>query len=152
MQLRKAKACELDTIYEMGFDVWGSGLPYEEYLSLCRQSKKYQLGIWYVLVDKEILVSSAIVYRDGFGLKTGCFGIGSLSTPPKHRQKGYASKLVTLLKDELFEQQNCQALYLHSDINHEFYTKLSFKRILDTDCLLYSKDEQPLPTAPPNYF
>ncbi|CAM3939493.1 GNAT family N-acetyltransferase [Vibrio aquimaris] len=152
MQLRKARASEIDTIYEMGFDAWGSGLFYEEYLSLCRQSKKYQSGIWYVLIDKETLVSSAIVYRDGFGLKTGCFGIGSLSTPPKHRQKGYASKLVTLLKDELFEQQSCQALYLHSDINHQFYTKLGFKRILDTDCLLYSKNEQPLPTAPPSYF
>ena len=80
MQLRKAKACELDTIYEMGFDVWGSGLPFEEYLSLCRQSKKYQLGFWYVLIDKETVY--AIVYRDGLA-KTGCFGIGSLSTPPK---------------------------------------------------------------------
>ena len=105
-----------------------------------------------MLVDKEVLVSSAIVYRDEFGLETGCFGIGSLSTPPKHRQKGYASKLVTLLKDELFEQQNCQALYLHSDISHEFYTKLGFKRILDTDCLLYSKDELHCQPLPPSYF
>ena len=33
MQLRKATTSELDSIYTMGFDVWGDGLPFQEYLS-----------------------------------------------------------------------------------------------------------------------
>ncbi|MBU2899143.1 GNAT family N-acetyltransferase [Vibrio hepatarius] len=152
MQLRKAKASELDSIYAMGFDVWGDDLPFQDYLSHCRQSKKYQSGAWYVLVDNKTIVSSAIVYQGAFGLEEGCFGIGSLATPPYQRQKGYASKLVALLKDELFGRQKCQALYLHSDIHHEFYTKLGFKRIQDTHCMLYSKEARPLPTVHPCYF
>ena len=152
MQLRKATTSELDSIYTMGFDVWGDGLPFQEYLSHCRQSKKYQSGDWYVLTEQETVVSSLIVYQDMFSLKEDYFGIGSVAISPTHRQKGYASKLINLVKAKLFEEQNCKALYLHSDIHHEFYKKLGFTRILDSNCMLCSNDESLFSSPIPYYF
>ncbi len=32
MYVREAQCHELDAIYAMGFDVWGDGISYEEYL------------------------------------------------------------------------------------------------------------------------
>jgi len=52
MQIRKVSHHELDTIYLMGFDVWGEGLSRDEYLAGCQSSKKYQSGVWYVLSMK----------------------------------------------------------------------------------------------------
>ncbi|MFY2507378.1 GNAT family N-acetyltransferase [Vibrio pectenicida] len=152
MKLRKATIDELDSIYAMGFDVWGDGLPFQEYLSHCRQSKKYQSGIWYVLTEQETVISSLIVYQDMFNLKQDCFGIGSVATSPSHRQKGYASKLINLVKAKLFEEQHCKTLYLHSDINHKFYKKLGFTRILDSNCMLCSNDESLFSSPIPYYF
>ncbi|EPO7472538.1 GNAT family N-acetyltransferase, partial [Vibrio cholerae] len=101
MFLRKAELFELDTIYSMGFDVWNGGLSFQEYLVNCQNSKKYQAGTWYVLVDGERIVSSLIVYSGLFGLQEGCFGIGSLVATPELRHRGYGSKLVGLMKAEL---------------------------------------------------
>jgi predicted GNAT family acetyltransferase len=66
-------------------------------------------------------VSSLIVYQREFGLLEGSRGLGSIATPPELRGKGYASKLINLVKDELFQDQNSKALFLHSDIDKEFY-------------------------------
>lgn len=68
MHVRKAELHELDAIYTMGFDVWGDGLTLDDYLAGCRNSEKYLSGTWYVLVEKDRVVSSLIVYRDMFGL------------------------------------------------------------------------------------
>ncbi|CDT76483.1 hypothetical protein VCR29J2_50063 [Vibrio coralliirubri] len=38
------------------------------YLTGCRNSEKYLSGTWYVLVEKDRVVSSLIVYRDMFVL------------------------------------------------------------------------------------
>ncbi len=72
MHVRKADLHELDTIYTMGFDVWGDGLTLDDYLTGCRKSEKYLSGTWYVLIEKDRVVSSLIVYSDMFGLAKGC--------------------------------------------------------------------------------
>lgn len=98
MYLRLAEPDELDIVYLMGFDVWGDGLSLDEYLSCCRSNGKYSKGTWYVLVEKEQVVSALIVYSGTFGLQKGCFGLGSIATHPQLRHKGYASKLIHLVK------------------------------------------------------
>ena len=152
LKLRKAEAHELDFIYLMGFDVWGDGLSSEDYLVGCRNSKKYSVGTWYVLVEKDQVVSSLIVYSGMFDLKEGSFGIGSVATPRELRQQGYASKLVDLIKSELFDRNYCNALYLHCDIGQQFYMKLGFVRIHGSDCMIYTKEPVASDGAIPEYF
>ncbi|MDN3612501.1 GNAT family N-acetyltransferase [Vibrio ostreicida] len=152
MRLRKAEANELDVIYSMGVDTWSGGLSLQAYLTSCRNSEKYAAGIWYVLVDKDQVVSSLIVYSRMFDLREGCFGLGSVATPLELRRKGYASKLVNRIKAELFSKHACKALYLYSDIDQEFYRKLGFVSIQDSDCMIYSKDQALFDGSLPAYF
>jgi predicted N-acetyltransferase YhbS len=152
LKLRKSEAHELDLIYSMGFDVWGDSLSLEEYLTGCRNSEKYLSGTWYVLVENDQIVSSLIVYSGMFDLKEGSFGIGSVATPLELRHKGYASRLVNLVKVELFGNQDCKALYLHSDIEHQFYIKLGFVSIQGSDCMIYTEGQLAFDGSTPAYF
>ncbi len=152
MYLRKAKVFELDIVYSMGFDVWNGGLSYDEYLVNCRNSHKYQSGTWYVLVEDEQIVSSLIVYSGLFDLKEGCFGIGSLATIPEQRNNGYGSMLINLVKTELSKNKTCKAIYLHSDIEHEYYENLGFVSINGSDCMCATKDSSVFESSLPAYF
>ncbi|WP_428240767.1 GNAT family N-acetyltransferase [Gynuella sp.] len=152
MYLREAKAHELDTIYAIGFDVWNDGLSYEEYLTDCRSSEKYQAGTWYVLVENEQILSSLIVYQGLFDLKEGCFGIGSVATPNNIRYKGYASHLLNLMKTELFINHNGKAIFLHCDIDPQFYSRLGFTSIEGSDCMYISSDTFVFNGSIPAYF
>lgn len=152
MKIRKAKEHELDLIYSMGFDAWSSGLSLEKYLVGCRKSKKYAAGTWYVLVEKDEIVSSLIVYNSMFNLKEGCFGIGSVATFRELRHKGYASRLINLVKSELFDSLNCKALYLHSDIDRQFYSRLGFVSIQGSDSMIYSNSQVDFEGSLPTYF
>ncbi|MEZ8699289.1 GNAT family N-acetyltransferase [Vibrio lentus] len=152
MYLRLAEPDELDIVYLMGFDVWGDGLSLDEYLSCCRSNGKYSKGTWYVLVEKEQVVSALIVYSGTFGLQKGFFGVGSIATHPQLRHKGYASKLIHLVKRELFASKHCKALYLHSDIDQQFYHRLGFVSIEGTDCMYIANDSSEFKGATPKYF
>lgn len=152
MYLREAKANELDGIYAMGFDVWHDGLSFEDYLTDCRNSDKYQAGTWYVLIENDQIVSSLIVYSGMFGLKEACFGVGSVATPQDLRGLGYASHLVSLVKMELFATHHCKTIYLHSDIGHQFYSKLGFVSIEGSNCMVISNGSVDLDGSIPAYF
>ncbi|NIY93783.1 GNAT family N-acetyltransferase [Vibrio diazotrophicus] len=152
MYLRKAKVSELDIVYSMGFDVWNDGQPFEEYLTDCQNSKKYQSGNWYVLVAGEQLVSSLIVYSGLFGLKEGSFGIGSFATIFEHRNKGYGSTLINLVKRELFKNPSCNSIYLHSDIERQYYENLGFVSVNDSDCMCAVKNGSIIESSIPDYF
>lgn len=136
MQLRKATPNELDRIFAMGYDAWHAGLSINDYLDSCRNSKKYQSGSWYVLTHQGLILSSLIVYRDQFGLPSGCFGIGSIATPAELRHRGYASELIKRIKLELFANHACHTIYLHSDITHDFYSQLGFTKIENSNCMV----------------
>ncbi|MEZ9409539.1 MULTISPECIES: GNAT family N-acetyltransferase [Vibrio] len=138
MHLRKARDHELDTIYSIGFEAWSDGLSCEDFLSACKGSKKYQDGVWYVLIENEQILSSLIVYQNLFSLKDDCFGIGSVATPKNLRGKGYASELINLVKIELFQNHNGKAIFLHSDINERFYRRLGFDSVNGTRCMFSS--------------
>jgi len=152
MYVRKAENNELDLIYSMGFDAWSDGLSIHEYVDVCRASKKYQLGVWYVLISDVGPVSSLIVYLNQFGLKERCFGIGSIATIPEFRRKGYGAKLLNLMKNELLSNHNAQAIYLHSDIDREYYSKLGFISLKDTNCMVYSNELSVFESLLPEYF
>ena len=151
MQLRKAKSFELDTLYTMGFDVWGVGMSLEDYLHQCRASSKYQSGTWYVLTEKDQLIASVIVYHSGFALQEGCLGIGSVATQPSRRREGYGATLIQLLALEL--RKTHHTLFLHSDIHPTYYQRLGFQPFRKSvSCMYITHLQSDSKLTQPNYF
>lgn len=150
-KLVKAVEKDLDEIYSMGYDVWGEGSPYSDYLAECRTSAKYKSGTWYVLnVDGEI-VSSCILYN----ITENVVGIGSLATKNNKRKLGYGSLLIK----KLLTEQSADTYFLWSDINPVFYEKLGFSLVdpklqVHTDSkLMYYPNEVKIDAKHlPNYF
>ena len=152
MTLRTADTHELDDIYLMGFDVWGGSASVDEYLACCNKSNKYQKGTWYVLIEHQKILSSLIVYQGVFGLEDGSCGLGSVATPPELRGKGYASKLINMIKNELLLNQNNMVLFLHSDIDKTFYRRLGFAAIEGSECMYCTTDGRVFKGVVPEYF
>lgn len=155
MEIRKATPQELDQIYEMGFDVWSEGKTRDEYLASCRISNKYKKGQWFVLSNDSDLLSSLIVYE----FANQVFGIGSIATPPKSRNKGYASKLISSVISGIEKNQPNAAIFLYSDINPDFYERFDFVRICarrgnsNSTCMVRaSNSKQIAKESIPSYF
>lgn len=119
--MEKAKNTDLNSIFLMGYDVWGQNLSEVDYLESCHNSKKYESGNWFVLRKNGLLVSSLIAYSLS---EKNAIGIGSIATSPSHRNLGFASQLVEAFiltnKDQMF--------YLWSDIQTSFYEKFGFRK------------------------
>ena len=131
---------EMDSIYLMGYDVWGDDLnDIETYLNGCRNSKKYALGEWYVLIVDGLVVSSLIMYHDQFKLTGSDLGIGSISTSPNFRKNGYAKDLVNLMVSQMFATTETEIIFLHSDIGYQFYEQLGFNRTSSVSECMYKK-------------
>ncbi len=128
--IRHANQLEMENIYLMGVDIWGRGLSREEYLKSCSESSKYKAGTWKVLTDGNALLSSLIIYE----LEHSNFGIGSIATPPKFRQKGFASILIKHVLQELNPLGS--GCFLYADIEPTFYEKFGFK-VLDKSLQKY---------------
>jgi N-acetylglutamate synthase-like GNAT family acetyltransferase len=158
MLIREPRREELPTIYRMGHDAWGSELSDAEYQERCKHSAKYPQGTWYVLEKNGELVSSLIVYRSGFELPEGCWGIGSVATPPALRGNGYAPRMLNHVLD-LARAADARALYLFSGIDPAYYAKFGFELVPDapTDlpgvCMaLCFRDSAELHRVVPAYF
>lgn len=125
MVIRKADSKDLDSIYLMGYDVWSDGNTEAEYLNECRSSLKYKRGTWYVLEQNSALLSSLIIYE----FKANAFGIGSIATPERWRELGYASYLISNVIKLLGDQSLPAQVFLYSDINPEFYERFGFQKL-----------------------
>ena len=82
-KIRKATSEDMESVYMMGYDVWGENMPSDEYITMCNHSVKYKRGTWYVLedLDTKELVSSLIVYELPSSEDRTSRGIGSIATP-----------------------------------------------------------------------
>lgn len=153
MNVRPADTEDMDTIYLMGFDVWGEGQSEAEYLAGCRGSKKYMLGEWYCLTEDGVVLSSLITYKNQFGLADQYGGIGSIATHPNHRKNGYAGTLIQNCI-ESHNKEKYLGLLLFSDIGAAYYEKFGFtvvKREEESALMCLSLNGGGLPELP-RYF
>lgn len=124
--IRKAQSAELDDIYRMGYTSWASPSQREdEYLEVCRKSSKYKTGTWFVLEKNSELLSSVILYSFGEGI----LGLGSLATAVSVRRQGWASKLMSVLLQDLDQSHSNPATFLYSDISPHFYKRMGFREL-----------------------
>ena len=128
MEIREGLPADVDTIFMMGYDAWGEGASVQAYLEQCRSSTKYPQGTWYVLEEGGELLSSLIVYRQGFELPAGCWGVGSVATPPPQRRRGHAARLLAHV-DGMAETASARAIYLFSGIDPAYYGKFGYEPV-----------------------
>ena len=158
MRVRKAREEDLNAIYMMGFDAWGDEYTGPDYLKACGESAKYIKGIWYVLEQNYLPISSLIVYVKQFSLPDKCAGIGSIATVPGYRKRGYGALLIKNVI-QLLKEQDIDAIYLFSDIAPHYYQKFGFELICaeqpyeDTHCMVLAFDNvEKLSDQTPGYF
>jgi hypothetical protein len=126
-QLRTPTSNEMDTIFKMGEDVWGSGFVEFDYLAACKLSKKYNSGNWHLLLDfNGIPVCSSISYQLPSVSGHETIGIGSIATQMCQRKKGYARQLLTQLTHSYREQQTVDTFILFSDVDSDLYLSAGF--------------------------
>lgn len=161
MGVRLASPEDLQTVYLMGYDAWGDGRPAETYLENCRQSEKYKLGNWYVMVHEGTLVSSLIVYSDAFRMPLGAAGIGSVATSLDHRRRGHASELIREVASRLSRTHGVSLFFLYSDVDPNIYARLGFVALPDhlqrykpSICMVAGQksDFEHVLSSAPNYF
>ena len=147
-------AGELDAIYRLGRDVWGSGMEEGDYLEACRGSPKYRRGTWHVAKEGGRVVSALIVYAHGFGLAEGWHGIGSIATARDARGVGRASRLLDGVLEEL-DRSGSRGVFLFPDIETSLYARLGFApagHAGEARCLRRSFGTNEEPPSPPDYF
>lgn len=139
----------------MGFDTWSEGSDRDQYLANCRASPKYKKGQWFVLSNGTNLLSSLIIYQ--FAERR--FGIGSIATSMKFRNKGYASKLICSVIADIEKHNPHGAIFLYSDINANFYERFEFVRVWTEErgssstCMVRARDlKKALAEGAPSYF
>ena len=159
-KIRKATSEDMESVYMMGYDVWGENMPSDEYITMCNHSVKYKRGTWYVLedLDTKELVSSLIVYELPSSEDRTSRGIGSIATPFTLRKRGYASILIKQVIQDLEKNEKCTDFFLYSDIGTSFYNNLNFielppakQKYKDSICMYYSK-KKGNHTPIPDYF
>lgn len=151
--VRPACSTDMDSIYLMGSDVWGVGSSVEQYLQECRNSAKYQLGQWYCLESNITLISSLIIYKNHFELQDKYVGFGSISTAPKRRGEGFASRLINACVERL-TSEGCAGVYLRNETDSNIYERLGFKNVSSSDevQLMFLKIHDGEQALRPSYF
>jgi predicted N-acetyltransferase YhbS len=151
MKIRPAATHELRTIYLMGIDAWGHNMSEKDYLAGCYASPRYKIGRWFVLEKAGAIVASLIVFKNALNLPPRYFGIGSVATAKHHRNKGYASLLVSQVCNLLRDEHGI-AIYLFSDIGLPFYQRLGFEPFEDICMVKKLHKNTPTPNVIPNGF
>ncbi len=128
LHARVACGTDMEDIYKLGYDQWGDGIGLNEYLCLCKSSRKYQKGTWILFGDRNthLPMVALICYQiiDVFDIPV--VGIGSLATDPKMRSRGYASEALTTIVDTCNKELATQLLVLFPDKNTSMYKNVGF--------------------------
>ena len=153
MHIREPNEHEMDSIYLMGRDAWGSETSEPIYLESCRASKKYGLGQWYCLEQDGQLLSSIIIYQNCLGLADHYFGFGSIATVPAQRNKGFASHLIKNLINKI-SLAGSLGIFLYSEIGVEHYARHGFLPVPgnETDGLMFLATNGGCQPDTPEYF
>lgn len=123
MIFRQAKQEEYHQLFEEAYKVWPRGRTFQQYCEDNRKEDAY--GTRYVLeVEGEIVCSLIFLQFPSEGARRR-FGIGSVVTPQRHRNNGYATKLLEHCLRQVSRETDIVLLY--SDVHPSFYERLHFR-------------------------
>jgi predicted N-acetyltransferase YhbS len=133
MSLELATWTEMLPILRESFAIWSAGLSEEHYRHyVWRQinhpwSRMHQRYLVYR--ENDAIVSCCRVYKYVFtsrGEALPFFGVGSVFTPERYRQKGYGRRMLTEVI-ALAESQEQAGVLLYSEIGGQWYSDLGFE-------------------------
>lgn len=111
-----------------GYDTWGEGVPFDQYVARYRESKNHLRGIRYLLLGVD---GGIIATVNTLRFTRGLIGIAAVAVDPAKRGQGYGSLLVRGVM-ELFRCEDSQVRFaLFSEIDPTMYVRLGFTRAPD---------------------
>lgn len=132
---------------EVTFLEWGSGLTLDQYFEREKRLRahawsKESMQTWFLVDGAEVLSSCETfamrsIYRDEVGV---VYGVAGVCTEEKYRGKGYASKLITMICDEL-SMKDTFGLLLFSEVNPAIYERVGFKAIESNEYFCDANDD-----------
>jgi GNAT superfamily N-acetyltransferase len=124
----------------------------ERYLG--EQAFAKRLTCWVLLNEENDILSACETYKrpcmariDGKLIQGDCMAIGSVVTPPRHRKKGYATRMLKLLKDQMHSMEGVISSTLYSDIGPTYYDRLGWKCFKSVS-LIYEAKQYPVQLEP----
>ena len=112
------------------YEVWGRGLPLEEFLERRATSVVHRRAEWFVLTIGGAVIASLARHPLRFhyrGQVVVGSGIGSVHTVPEHRRRGYAAALLREVNQRSAGEGHRISL-LFSDIKPGYYERLGYVR------------------------
>jgi GNAT superfamily N-acetyltransferase len=129
----------LDQILDLTYEIWHEGLSRTAYTAYYAAQLKTPWGRAHLrrfaLVDGDVVLASAKQYElsailDGRAVRIA--GIGAVFTPPVHRGRGHARRLLEHILDRA-ASDGVPLVLLFSEIGTEYYRRLGFETIPGTD-------------------
>jgi GNAT superfamily N-acetyltransferase len=111
-----------------GYDTWGEGVPFDQYVADYIESKNHLRGTRYLLEDID---GGVVATLNTLRFAQGLIGIAAVAVDPAKRGQGYGSLLVRGVM-ELFRCEDSRVRFaLFSEIDPAMYERLGFKRAPD---------------------
>src|SRR5262245_21810260 len=143
MRVRDADRETIASVLRRSHEVWGEGLPLEDYVALNLEQKGTAWGReryrFLVAEESGAIVAAMKLYTfpgvlDGRPLRLA--GVGAVFTLPEHRGRGHGRGIVEAALDSAAALGHDAAL-LMSEIGGEYYERLGFRALpaLEAGCL-----------------
>ena len=129
LHARLARDSDMESVYALGYDVWGEGMEFDQYLLLCKSSAKYKKGTWVVFSEgtESLPIVALICYRLIGLFDITVIGIGSVATNSSDRNQSFATEALKLVLDVFDEQYVSQLLVLFPDSKTSVYSNVGFE-------------------------
>ncbi len=124
-----ADAAEREAAFGNVHEVWGGGLPIEEYLAWRLNSATHARACWYVGCREGRVVTSLGAYPiavQANGARLEGFSIGAVHTVPDSRRRGYAAELMAWVEQHQV-RQGAEVGLLYSDIEPSYYARMGYR-------------------------
>lgn len=111
-----------------GYDTWGEGCAFDDYVARYVESKNHLRGTRYLF---EGLDGSVIATLNTLRLVQGVVGIAAVAVEPSQRRQGYGSLIVRGVMELLRCEDSQMRFALFSEVDPAMYERLGFKRVPD---------------------
>jgi GNAT superfamily N-acetyltransferase len=124
--LRVAAPEDMTSCISCGFDVWGEGIPFEQYVEWYLNTKNHIRGTRYLF---ETPSGEVVASLNTIRFARGLIGIASVAVMPSARGQGYGSLIVRGVMELLRCEDSEMRFMLFSEVQPAIYERLGFQRL-----------------------
>lgn len=125
-RIRIAAPEEASRFLALGFDTWGEGLPFDDYVARYIKGRDHIRGTRYLfeLPNGEVVATLNILR-----FARGVIGIASVAVLPLSRGSGYGSLIVRGVMELMRSEDPAVRFMLFSEVKPAMYERLGFTRV-----------------------